>query len=503
MKKQRHFSQKILTSLLTDFFYITGLFLCAGVIALSSLDASGQAASFISKGQQIDINSFNLSINKLMNENGIPGVSLAIIENDKVVFSNFYGYRSMKTKANVDSATLFEACSLSKMYLLNLVYKMVEEGTLDLDKPMYKYLENKRLEHDPRYKLITPKMIINHTSGLENWQWMNDKNVLEILSNPGEKFVYSGEGYHYLADVIASILNEPYQSYLPRLVLTPEGLSNTKLNYTLTDSSSNISRGHNYAGKTLDKWITNEPWPASSVHTNAKSFSTLLLNMFNGQFLKESSVRKMTKDMKLINKDSVSRFNIGNGFFVLTSNADTIFNFAGQNTGFRSDMFYSKVNKRGFVFFTNSDIGLVMGPLINQLTTKLDIHLYFDSPSFRSDNYVSGLLKTNKNYGIQAMTEEIDQRAAKGEIYLDILEDLMTQFYQRDKVSGGKIALSIIKYNSESKNANAILGAVNLRIYHNYSLARSYLVKAKSLNYGGKQIEEFIKECDANLSIKQ
>jgi hypothetical protein len=346
-------------------------------------------------------------------------------------------------------------------------------------------------------------MIINHTSGIENWQRLNNRDVLEILSNPGEKYAYSGEGYHYLAEVIAKILNEPYQSYISRLILTPETRRSTKLNYVVADSSNNISRGHNDMGKTLDKWITNEPWPASSVHTSAKPFSSLLLGMFNGRFLTDKSVKEMTADMKLISNDSTSQYSIGNGFFVLTSKHDTIFNFAGQNTGFRSDMFYSKVKKRGFVFFTNSDLGLLMGPVINDLTTKLELSLYFNNPGFKSDNYVSALLKIKNKAGIEAMIKEIDKRAKKGELYIDVLGDLMIQMYKIDKETGGKLALSVVKYKPESSIANAILGTVNLKIYHDYTLAKSYLIKAKALNYGGTQIDEFIKECNDKLSANK
>ncbi|MNY31493.1 hypothetical protein D3C86_1656590 [compost metagenome] len=166
-------------------------------------------------------------------------------------------------------------------------------------------------------------------------------------------------------------------------------------------------------------------------------------------------------------------------------------------------MFYSKVKKRGFVFFTNSDLGLLMGPLINELSAKLNLSLYFNNPGFKSDNYVSALLKIKNSSGIQAMTEEIDRRAEKGEVYADILGNLMIQMYKMDKETAGKLALTVLKYNPESSNANAILGAVNLKIYHKYALAKSYLVRAKALNYGGTQIDDFIKECDDKLSVNK
>ena len=77
----------------------------------------------------------------MMADVGIPGASLAIIENDKIIFNQGYGYKNMKEMSSVDKKTIFEGCSLSKSFLVFAAFKLVEEGKLDLDKPMYEYLD--------------------------------------------------------------------------------------------------------------------------------------------------------------------------------------------------------------------------------------------------------------------------------------------------------------------------------------------------------------------------
>jgi CubicO group peptidase (beta-lactamase class C family) len=69
----------------------------------------------------------------------------------------------------VNDQTLFEAASVSKPIFAYFVMRMVEKGLLNLDTPLYKYLPYPDIEHDDRYKLITARMVLNHTTGFPNW----------------------------------------------------------------------------------------------------------------------------------------------------------------------------------------------------------------------------------------------------------------------------------------------------------------------------------------------
>ena len=109
------------------------------------------------------------------------GLSLALIDNNEVVYYNAYGQKECNKNKKVNKRTVFNGASLTKTYLLYTVLKLADERKIDLDKPVYQYLEYPRLEHDERYKLITARMLLNHSSGIENWQDRNDPKKLEIL----------------------------------------------------------------------------------------------------------------------------------------------------------------------------------------------------------------------------------------------------------------------------------------------------------------------------------
>jgi len=136
---------------------------------------------------------------------GIPGVSLALIKDGKLVYHQTYGVRNNMTGEKVDSNTLFEAASVTKPVFALAVEKLAERGVINLDKPLYEYLPYKDIENDERYKLITARHVLTHRTGFPNWRYMNPDGKLDIKFTPGTAFGYSGEGFEYLKLVVEKI----------------------------------------------------------------------------------------------------------------------------------------------------------------------------------------------------------------------------------------------------------------------------------------------------------
>ena len=111
----------------------------------------------------------------------------------------------------MDDRTIFEGASLSKPLFAYMVMFLVEDEKLDLDKPLHEYLDYHYHgidKEDDRYKEITARMVLSHTTGFPNWRPDYD---LIIHFDPGTDFRYSGEGYIFLERVIQSILNTDYK----------------------------------------------------------------------------------------------------------------------------------------------------------------------------------------------------------------------------------------------------------------------------------------------------
>lgn len=463
-------------------------------LLISSLSWGQSNNVFVSNNRSIDVQEFDKQMEAVLLETGVPAVSLAIIENDQIVYTNAYGYSDVNEASKADQKTLFEICSLSKIYLLYAVMKLSEEKKIDLDKPLYKYLPNERLAHDDRYKLITSKMIINHTSGIENWYWFNNPDQLEILHDPGSTFEYSGEGYDYLAEVLTEILNESYESYINRIVLEPLKLTdNIEMHYDPKESNADFSTGYNMEGQEIVS-ESGEVLPASSIITTAQDFSNFLLLMLDKKHLSSESVDYILQDAKVMaDFGDAGKMAIGNGFINIETPEDKYIGFLGSNKGFKAQLFYSVKSKRGFVYMSNSDIGDTIAKRLNTLTTQFAVYDFIYPMYFAPlDTYIS-LRNVYENSGESEFFSILD--AEKENIDWSNMDVLLDYLYKEDMTSASKLANVVLENNPESAIANFINGAVNLRYHRDYEMAKKYFLKAQELEIEGVDIDFYLEMC--------
>ena len=203
-------------------------------------------------------------INTYMEFYGIPGVSLALIKDGKLLYHKVWGYKNATTKEPVDNETLFEAASITKPVFGFVVLRLVEKGVLDLDKPLYQYLPFEELEVTPEYKLMTARHVLIHRSGLPNWG-------VPLINTPGTEYGYSGEGFEYLKRVVVEITGKPIEQLLDEELIEPLGLDH--MEFKDSDQLRKVAAiGHQ--GRHPTYWsIPQEPGMAHSMHTESKAFS--------------------------------------------------------------------------------------------------------------------------------------------------------------------------------------------------------------------------------------
>lgn len=475
------------------------------MLGLSYNIRAQETNSFISNNKIINIDNFNKEVNYIINEIGIPAISLAIIENNQIVYAKSYGYKQLTKKNKVDQETIFEGCSLSKSFLVFIVYQLVNEGKLDLDKPIYQYLENERLEYDSRYKLITPRMILSHSSGIENWRWFNNPDTLEILSEPGEKYVYSGEGYNYLAKAIEVLLNQSYEEYFNERIMEPLQLKTTYLKFKnrsidslFKDTLVNYVIGHDNFGSEIKKWKNINPVPSSGISTTADDYAKLLISIFNKKYLSEMNIRDITEPI-VGDKEINPTFFLGAGFAVCFSENDTIIFQGGSNYGFKANVFYSVVNKRGFVFFTNSDRGKHITAVLSEMTAGLEINKILGNGYF--EQYPSNAIKLLKIFNEKdsvAMYAEIEKLIANGKIGVNTLNELGDLFLYHDKSISKKLLERNVELYPESSVVYCLLGELNLKL-KKFDLAYLNFIKAKELKFDMWEIDKKIAQCKKEL----
>ncbi len=397
---------------------------CKGPLRLASKRAfllffisfSVQAVAQVSKqkspvvnGRAVYEDMVNSKVESLMKETGIAGVSLALIDKNGIYFYNTYGYKNLEKnpREKINKETIFEACSMSKSFIVFAAYKMVDKGLLDLDKPMYQYLENDELKYDERYKQITARMVLSHVSGLENHKDKNNPDTLELIDDPGKEFHYSGEGYVYLSKVIAKLLDKPVEVYLQEMVYDPLGLKRT---YTtcVGKGNENYASGHSAFGEDLNKERNTYPDVTGRLHTNAQDYAKLLIGLFGRKELSQKSLQTLLTPAVKIRPDGELYY--GAGFEVLiTPLGDTILMQGGDNNGYKGLGCYSIVNKVGFVFYGNSERAESIVQKLCELTTGLDISLHYED-GFRNmyPNTANSLFRVYREKGADAVKTAFD-----------------------------------------------------------------------------------------------
>ncbi|MEX0360739.1 MAG: serine hydrolase, partial [Allomuricauda sp.] len=147
----------------------------------------------------------------------IPGVSLALIKDGKVVYHKTYGVKNSVTKEPVDDKTLFEAASITKPVFAYVVLRLADRNIIDMDRPLHEYLPFEQLEEYPAYKKMTARHVLIHRSGLPNWG-------IEMIAEPGDKYGYSGEGFEYLKRVVVKITGKTIEQILDEELIAPNEL---------------------------------------------------------------------------------------------------------------------------------------------------------------------------------------------------------------------------------------------------------------------------------------
>jgi len=246
-------------------------------------------------------------VETLMKVASVHGMEIAIFNNNTPVYKKAFGYKRLDTKQPLKTNTNIYGASLSKAVFAVLVMKLVEEGRLDLDKPLQSYLPKRiyeyptqtkwhdhyeDLKNDSSYKKITARMCLDHTTGLPNWRWFEPDQKLRIKFPPGSKYSYSGEGLVYLQVVIERSLGTTLEKLAQEKIFGP--LKMNMSSYAWQPKFENdYSVGHNANGQVYDKDKDNEPRSASTLETTLDDYTSFVKSILEKKILKPSSIKEM------------------------------------------------------------------------------------------------------------------------------------------------------------------------------------------------------------------
>lgn len=180
---------------------------------------------------------------ELISNYDVSGIQYAIIDNGSITLSDSAGVYDKATNAPITKDTMFGIGSVSKMYVTAATMMLVDSNKVDLDKPLTMYIKDFTMS-DERYKEITPRMLMNHSSGLYGTHYGNSmlfddndtKNHDELLlrlqssslkSKPGEYSVYCNDGFQLLEILVERVSGLSYTKFLETYISKPLNLSST------------------------------------------------------------------------------------------------------------------------------------------------------------------------------------------------------------------------------------------------------------------------------------
>lgn len=323
------------------------------IVFLSCLkNSNGQRVeySMINKNEK-PLSHLDSVIVQQMDDKSVVGLSLAIFTKDGVLYEKGYGFRDIYSKDSININTIFEAASLSKPVFAYAVLKLASKGIIDLDKPLYSYYVDLDIKDNPDSRLITPRIILQHSTGFPNW---SRNRKLKMSYKPGTEFKYSGEAYFYLQKAVEKITGKSIEKILHEEVFKPLQMNYSSFIWKET-FDENYAHGHKSNKKYTSKWKPKSVNVAASLHTTSVDYAKFLVAILNEAGLSKEMSGYIFKPQIETNKRDIYW---SLGFGLEKVNEDYYLWHWGHNPGFRAYFILNHRTKTGFVYLTNSDKGL-------------------------------------------------------------------------------------------------------------------------------------------------
>jgi CubicO group peptidase (beta-lactamase class C family) len=272
--------------------------LCAATPALA------QTAHQTPGGPEIDA-----AVARLMQQTGARGLAIAVIDGGRPTYVKAYGQRN-EAGDPLTSDTIMYGASLTKMVFAYSVMQLVDEGVVNLDRPISEtvpdlpstytphvadfYSDYRGLADDPRWRAITPRHSLTHSTGFANFYWLEPGEVLRIHSDPGTRFAYSGEGLTMLQFMLEQRLGINMGDRTRDHVFAPLGMTRTSLIWR-PDFAENMADGWKEDGAPEPHDERSKVRAAGSMDTTITDMSRFAAALIRGDGLSPASRAEMIR----------------------------------------------------------------------------------------------------------------------------------------------------------------------------------------------------------------
>lgn len=334
--------------------------------------AQTAAQTAISDDTQARLSEIEEKIEAKRKELGIPGLSLVIVKDDRIIYMKGLGYKDFEKRIPVTPDTQFAIGSATKAFTALSVLMSQDEGKLSLDDSPKKYLPYFKINDPEIDSKITIRDLLSHSSGLNRTDLamvtgkLNREELIKVAGEAKptaklrEKFQYQNLMFTAAGEIVAKVQKNQWEKFIPERIFAPLGMTNSVMSVKEMQQAKDYSFGYDYNFDT--KETRNLPTrdlaeiaPAGAINSSARDMAQWLRFVMNGgnvngkRLISEKSFEEWTKpQMKIAGTSSY-----GLGWFLRDWKGLKMVEHGGNIDGFNAQVTMIPEKKLGFVMLTN------------------------------------------------------------------------------------------------------------------------------------------------------
>jgi D-alanyl-D-alanine carboxypeptidase len=291
----------------------------------------------------------------------VPGVSLAVVKDGKIIKAEGYGLANVELNVPVRPETVFKIGSVSKQFISAGIMLLIQEGKISLDDSISKFLDGT----PETWKPITVRHLLTHTSGIvreapgfDPLKVQSDADVIKTAYSlplrfaPGEKWEYCNVGYFSLAEIIRKVTGKPWGDYLSDALFKPLEMNSTRTT-TITDLVQDRANGYGWReGKYSNAAVFLALRPSGAFLSNVLDLAKWDAALYTERVLKQTSRDQMWTEVKL---NDGSTYPYGFGWELDKIGGHKLKHHGGTLPGFRAEIKRFTDDRLTVIVLTNSD----------------------------------------------------------------------------------------------------------------------------------------------------
>jgi CubicO group peptidase (beta-lactamase class C family) len=400
----------------------------------------------------------------LMQQRGWPSLSIAIVLDQKIIFSQAFGYADVDKKISATTETIYRVGSITKLFTATMLMQLTERGMVNLNDPLIKYIPAYKPTYPANTGPTTLRQLVTHTSGLHvdaaqgfwhyfsNFEWVvsrgkekivwgvtkNDLlstlDKVEIEYTPNTYPHYSNFGFQLLGIALENAAHEPFEKYIKSNILDPLDMKNSNFNLN-EEQQTRFAVGYTYLEPDFQRNRAPD-WDLSIIKYSGGLYSTPedIARFISFQFRDQSNndrkilsgdgLRLMRTPQTLRNPQSDDTYGIGWAIYEYAGHP--VIGHGGGHWGFSAKVEVLRDLKLGVVIMTNCNYPQGnLGP--EKDLTKIICEKFIPILERKKTEAVFDLLNVNLNkysgqYAVPGDYAHADVQVRNDTLYFSLVE---------------------------------------------------------------------------------